>query len=168
MGAMSSRAAEPFDPAGVQWQSVSPRLITARLLTAGMVLAVPLVGGAVAAAVSGEAGLWAIPVAALVVGLWIAVVVPRQVRAIGYAEREDDLLIRKGVLMRTIVVVPYGRMQYVDVHAGPLDRWCKIARVQLHTASPGTDAAIHGLPPAEASRLRDRLASRGEAQLAGL
>jgi membrane protein YdbS with pleckstrin-like domain len=32
----------------------------------------------------------------------------------------------------------------------------------------GTDAQIPGLPPDEAARLRDRLASRGEARLAGL
>jgi membrane protein YdbS with pleckstrin-like domain len=40
--------------------------------------------------------------------------------------------------------------------------------VQLHTASPGTDASIPGLSPDEAARLRDRLAQRGEARLAGL
>jgi len=70
--------------------------------------------------------------------------------------------------MRNLVVVPYGRLQFVDVHAGPLDRLAGVARVQLHTASASSDAAIPGLAPAEASRLRDRLAARGEARLAGL
>lgn len=158
----------PFDPVGVRWQPVSPRLVTVRLVSAGLSLLLPLAGGVVAAVLSGLAGLWAIPAAVVAVLALVAFVVPRQVRAWGYAEREDDLLIRKGVMFRSIVVVPYGRMQFVDVQAGPLDRWCGIARVQLHTASPGTDAAIPGLPPAEASRLRDRLAARGEAQLAGL
>lgn len=158
----------PFDPVGVRWQPVSPRLTTVRLISAGAVLAVPLIGGVVAAVLSGAPGVWAVPGVVLLVGAWIAVVVPRQVRAMGYAERDDDLLIRRGVMLRTLVVVPYGRMQFVDVQAGPLDRWGGIARVQLHTASPGTDAAIPGLVPAEAARLRDRLATRGEAQLAGL
>lgn len=161
-------AARVFDPVGVAWQPVSPRLTTVRLISAGVWLMLPFAGGVVAAVLSGLAGLWAIPAVVLAVGLWIAVVVPRQVRAWGYAERDDDLLIRKGVMFRTLVVVPYGRMQFVDVQAGPLDRWGGIARVQLHTASPGTDAAIPGLVPAEAARLRDRLAARGEAQLAGL
>ena len=66
-----------------------------------------------------------------------------------------------------LVVVPYGRMQYVDVQAGPLDRAFGIARVQLHTASPGTSAHIPGLAADEAARLRDRLTSLGEAQAAG-
>jgi membrane protein YdbS with pleckstrin-like domain len=158
----------PFEPPGVVWQPVSPRLATARLVTAAIVLAVPFVGGVVAAVVSGAGWLWALPALVVALGAWCAVLIPRQVRAIGYAERADDLLIRKGIVFRSMVVVPYGRMQYVDVQAGPLARAVGIAQVQLHTASPGTDAAIDGLPPEEAARLRDGLASRGEARLAGL
>ena len=99
---------------------------------------------------------------------WVALLIPRQVRAIRYAERVDDLLVRRGIMFRRLVVVPYGRMQYVDVQAGPLARKLGVARVQLHTASPATDASIPGLGPVEADRLRDQLASRGEARLAGL
>jgi membrane protein YdbS with pleckstrin-like domain len=146
-GAAPVREAEPFEPAGVDWTPVSPRLASARLVVA---LAWP------------SAAL----VAVLVV--WVLWLVPRQVRAMGYAERADDLLLRRGILFRSMVVVPYGRMQYVDVTAGPLARKLGIASVQLHTASPGTDASIDGLPTAEAARLRDQLASRGEARLAGL
>jgi hypothetical protein len=61
----------------------------------------------------------------------------RTVAAWGYTEREDDLLIRSGVLMRRLVVVPYGRMQFVDVGSGPLARSFGVATVQLHTASAG-------------------------------
>lgn len=157
-----------FDLPGMAWQRVSPRLTTVRLISAGISLAVPLVGGVVLAVLVGSPWLWLVPAAVAAVAVWTAVVVPRQVRAIGYAERDDDLLIRSGVLFRSLVVVPYGRMQFVDVQAGPLDRWGGVAKVQLHTASPSSDAVIPGLPPEEAARLRDRLAARGEAQLAGL
>lgn len=160
--------ASPFDPVGVSWQRVSPQLATVRLISAGLTLLLPALGTLALALVTGLSGLWALPALVVAIAAWIAYVVPRQVRAIGYAERDDDLLIRKGVLFRTLVVVPYGRMQFVDVQAGPLDRWGGIARVQLHTASPGSDASIPGLVPAEADRLRDRLAARGEARLAGL
>jgi len=64
--------------------------------------------------------------------------------------------------------VPYGRMQYVDVTAGPLDRRLGLAKVVLHTAAAASDAAIPGLPLAEAERLRDRLAALGEARQAGV
>lgn len=160
--------AGPFEPDGVVWRPVSPRLASARLATAAIVLGVPFLAGVVVAIWTGAVWVWAFPAVLAALGVWCAVLVPRQVRAIGYAERADDLLIRKGILFRSMVVVPYGRMQYVDVQAGPLARSFGIAQVQLHTASPGTDAAIDGLTPDEASRLRDGLASRGEARLAGL
>ena len=158
----------PFDPQDVRWQPVSGRLITVRLITVALVLVLPLAGAVLAATLSGVPALWAVPGVLVALALWAVLLVPRQVRAIGYAERDDDLLIRKGVLFRALIVVPYGRMQFVDVQAGPLDRWAGVARVQLHTASAASDAAIPGLVPAEAARLRDRLAARGEARLAGL
>ena len=164
----AASAAGPFDPPGVVWQPVSRKLVTVRLASFGMTIALPLAGSVALAALVGEPALWVLPAALVLLSVWVVVVVRRQVRAMGYAERDDDLLIRKGVLMRSLVVVPYGRMQFVDVQAGPLDSWAGIAKVQLHTASPGSDAVIPGLPPVEAARLRDRLAARGEAQLAGL
>lgn len=165
--AVDPAPAGPFDPPGVAWDGVSPRLITARLVVLGITLGVPLVACAVVAALV-TPWVW-IPTGALVaLLLWAILLVPRQVRAMGYAERDDDLLIRKGILFRQLVVVPYGRMQFVDVEAGPLDRKLGIAKVQLHTAAATTDAVIPGLVPEEAERLRDRLTVRGEARLAGL
>ena len=99
---------------------------------------------------------------------WGWVLIGHNARRWGYAELEEDLYITRGALFRRLVVVPYGRMQYVDVQAGPLERAYGIARIQLHTASPGTSAHLPGLPADEAARLRDRLTSLGEAQAAGL
>ncbi len=166
-GTAVTRASEPFEPEGVVWTPVSPRLATARLVVTGCWLVPPIVLVAVIAALT-SAWVWLGVLVLLALAVWVAVLVPRQVRAMGYAERADDLLLRRGILFRSMVVVPYGRMQYVDVNAGPLARRFGIASVQLHTASPGTDASIDGLPTAEAARLRDQLASRGEARLAGL
>ena len=159
---------EPFDPPGEPWVRVSPRLATVRRL--GLVLGwVPLTALAAAALwlVHVWAGLLAAVVGVAVLG-WSWLVVGRTVRSWGYAERADDLLVTRGVLRRQLVVVPYGRMQFVDVTAGPLDRRFGLATVQLHTAAAATDATIPGLVPAEAARLRDRLAARGEATAAGI
>lgn len=105
-------------------------------------------------------------IVALGIGSWGAI--GRSVRRWGYAERDEELYVTRGAFFRRLVVVPYGRMQYVDVQAGPLDRAFGLARVQLHTAAPGTSAHIPGLPADEAARLRDRLTAMGEAQAAGL
>ena len=159
--------ADPFT-LDLSWTPVSPRLAAARLTVAAFWLVPVLVVAALPAVLSGVAGLWALPAVVVLVMVWLLWLVPRQVRAQQYAERDDDLLIRRGIMFRSLVVVPYGRMQFVDVKAGPIDRGFGIARVQLHTASPASDASISGLAPAEAARLRERLASRGEARLAGL
>jgi membrane protein YdbS with pleckstrin-like domain len=159
---------EPFDPPGEPWVRVSLKLATLRrLLTVGL--------GALAVAGLAVLG-WTVAtwlaVAVVVVGIlalaWGWVVVGRSVRSWGYAERAEDLLVTRGVLNKQLVVVPYGRMQFVDVSAGPLDRRFGLATVQLHTAAAATDAQIPGLVPAEAARLRDRLAARGEAGAAGV
>ena len=159
---------EPFDPPGEPWVRVSPKLATLRRLLNIGAGAVLLIGLTVLAAM---ASTWAAVVVA-VLGVaalgWGWVVVGRSVRSWGYAERAEDLLVTRGVLNRQLVVVPYGRMQFVDVTAGPLDRRFGLATVQLHTAAAASDAQIPGLVPAEAARLRDRLAARGEAGAAGV
>ncbi len=160
-------SADPFD-LDLAWTPVSTRLATARLTVLALWLGPLLLAAVVAAVLSGVAWLWVLPAVLVAFGGWVLWLVPRQVHALSYAEREDDLLIRRGIMFRSLVVVPYGRMQYVDVTAGPLDRRFGIAKVQLHTAASSTDASISGLPPSEAARLRDRLASRGESRLAGL
>ena len=116
-------------------------------------------------------GHWLWPagiVAVLLIAAWRAIVTVRAVKAWGYAERDNDLLVRHGLLIRRLSIVPYARMQYVDVTAGPLERSFGLATVQLHTAAAASDARIPGLPPAEASRLRDRLTALGEDRAEGL
>jgi len=105
---------------------------------------------------------------ALVAGAVAQVFVARRVRAWGYAEREDDLFVKRGVLFSRLSVIPYGRMQFVDVTAGPFERLFGLATVRMHTAAAASDARIPGLETDEAARVRDRLTELGEAQAAGL
>lgn len=97
--------------------------------------------------------------------LWL---IPAQVRTMSWLEGEDELLITRGKLWHTFTVVPYGRIQFVDVSAGPIERWLGIKRVQLHTASAGTDATIKGLSAATADALRERLADKARERMSGL
>jgi uncharacterized protein len=139
-----------------------------RIQVAGTAVAAALVTGIICAlAVGAPATVLAVAVvvvAALAV-LWF---VRNRVRAWTYTEREDDLIVARGVLVRRLSVVPYGRMQFVDVTAGPVERVFRLATVKLHTAAAASDARIPGLEREEAARLRDRLAALGEAKAAGL
>ena len=116
--------------------------------------------GAVAAVIA-----VAVAIAGSLAALWFA---RNRFRSWVYQERDEDLIVERGVLIRRLSVVPYGRMQFVDVSAGPIDRVFRLATVKLHTAAAASDARIPGLERDEAARLRDRLAALGEAKAAGL
>jgi hypothetical protein len=122
------------------------------------------VGCAVASSVAGAA-VGAAALVALVLG-WLAI--GRNLRSWGYVERADDLMVTHGALFKKLTVVPYGRMQLVDVEAGPIERSFGLVSVKLHTAAATTDAKVCGLVPAVASALRDRLTQLGEAHASGL
>jgi membrane protein YdbS with pleckstrin-like domain len=167
---------EAIDPPGIDWLRVSPKYVTVRVagwalgnLIAVSLLSLPLV--LVLTGVWAWLPLWlavALPAVALLLALWRLVLIPRQVRSIGYAEREDDLLIRRGIFFQRTLVVPYGRMQYVDIAVGPVERHLGLCTLKLHTAAAATSAEIPGLPASEGARLREQLSARGEARLAGL
>ncbi|MEU0674352.1 PH domain-containing protein [Streptomyces sp. NPDC006172] len=165
----------PAGPGGVEtagdgtaWTGLPPGLLRMRRLSLVVWL------GLAAVAVGVPLGLLAGPAWAAFALLplagigWGWVMLGRNWRSWRYAERADDLLISRGVLWREETVVPYGRMQLVEVTSGPVERYFGLAGVQLHTAAAATDARIPGLEPAEAERLRDRLTELGQARSAGL
>lgn len=156
-------------PEPVAWKYPSPRLLQLRLAEVTAVAALPFLAGLILPIVF--ASVWlgvAIAGGVLIVAVLAALFIFRRVRAWSYAERGEDLLVQRGVMFRRLSVVPYGRMQYVDVVAGPLERAAGLASVHMHTAAAASDARIPGLLAAEAERLRDQLAELGTAQAAGI
>jgi membrane protein YdbS with pleckstrin-like domain len=130
--------------------------------------AVAALAGTVAGVTLGAVALVvavAVAIAGSLAALWFA---RNRFRSWVYQERDEDLIVERGVLIHRLSVVPYGRMQFVDVSAGPIDRAFRLATVKLHTAAAASDARIPGLERDEAARLRDRLAALGEAKAAGL
>ncbi|MGZ4389786.1 MAG: PH domain-containing protein [Gaiellaceae bacterium] len=150
------------------WRHPSPRLLKMRRTQVAAAAAAAAV--VLGVAVASSAGWWGAPAAAVAVaaGAVVEVFLRRRVRAWAYCEREDDLLVQRGVMFTRLSVVPYGRMQFVDVTAGPAERLFRLATVRMHTAAAASDARIPGLERDEAARLRDRLAALGEARAAGL
>jgi len=169
--AAGARGGEVFAEAGVTWNGVSPRLALARRL---VLLAVTVVATGLLVGLSrllhgtGRTVVTALAVAVLAVAAWSWWAVGRNSASRGWAEREHDLLVRRGFLFRSLTVVPYGRLQVVEVVAGPLATAFGFAAVTLVTASAHTDARIPGVHAAEARSLRDRLTDRGETEAAGL
>jgi membrane protein YdbS with pleckstrin-like domain len=166
----AAAAIDPLEPwpDTVTWRPVSRSLITVELINQALWMVVVLAGLTVGWVLT-DHWIWPTAVVAVVVlGGWRALVTVRAVKAWGYAERDNDLLVRHGLMIRRLSIVPYARMQFVDVTAGPLERAFQLATVQLHTASAASDARVPGLAPQEASRLRDRLTALGEDRAEGL
>lgn len=167
MAGMSTEAAFTSSD---DWVRVSPKLVTARRIVLALA-AIPEIAIIVLLFVlPGVRTFIPITVAVIagIIFVWSWWLIGRRVRSYAYSERTDDLLVSSGILFRRLVIVPYGRMQLVDVKAGPIDRALGVTTVQLHTAAATTDATIPGLEPDVAAALRDRLARRGESRSAGL
>ncbi|WP_307851180.1 PH domain-containing protein [Nocardiopsis sp. MG754419] len=139
-----------------------------RLLTTAGCLAAG-VGGGVLLLLWGSplwSGIWAALALVVAAALWFLAGLFQ--RSWGYAEASAELYLTYGVLVRQLVVVPYGRMQVVDVTADLLEQALGIATVRVRTAASTADTRVVGLPLADAVQLRDRLAARSESFSTGL
>jgi len=157
-----------LDPVPGEWRRVSPRYIWVDLVGS-------IISG-VAATAAATIPFWVnqfvvlltIPAVVLIIALIVAAFTPRRVRAIGYRLRDDDLVVRRGIMFQRFAAVPYGRMQLVDINRGPLARALGLAELKLVTAAAASNITIPGLPMADAEQLRDRLVELAESRRAGL
>lgn len=149
------------------WRPVSERLRTVRLIVLTVML-VPLLVAAVLVAVLVTDWAWIAVVGLALLGVWGAWIIARQVSALTWIELPEELVIRKGRVFRTLVSLPYARLQYVDVQSGPLLRAHGLAACEFHTASPASGGSLPGLTTVEAEELRTRLMARAESQRADL
>lgn len=123
-------------------------MFTGMAVLGELVLDLPVPTGSVAAAV------------AVLAVITAAVVPPLRYRAWGFALRERDLYLRRGVLFRSTSIVPHARIQHVDTRHGPIDRWLGLAGVVVFTAGHrGAIITIPALDADEAEETRDRLAA---------
>src|SRR5699024_6952388 len=76
---------------------------------------------------------WVVVAAAVFLACWILAGAFQ--RSWGYVESESELYLTYGVFLRRLVVVPYGRMQVVDVTADLLEQALGIATVRVLTAA---------------------------------
>jgi membrane protein YdbS with pleckstrin-like domain len=157
-----------FD-AGKEWLRPSPQLWRLRRVQGGIAA---LIAIAAAGVVVGIYSVWWLGLVAAAVVSCLALfalrALRRRVHSWQYLERDDDLIVARGLMVRRLSVVPYGRMQFVDVVAGPFERMFGISTLHMHTAAAASDAVIPGLSREEAQRLRDALSRLGEARAAGL
>lgn len=160
-----------------QWVPAASRYLTVRYIHTLSALALPILAGValycagaffggpevlriVGLAVIAVFGLW---------GLWWLLTTPRRTRALGYALESNHLMARRGIVFRSMSSMPYGRIQYVDVDSGPLERMCGVARLTVRTAGTTTGTMVlFGIPLNVAEELRADLVRRADERMAAL
>lgn len=83
---------------------------------------------------------------------------PRRFRAWSYGTGDQELRVQHGVVVQVQTVVPFGRVQHIDVAQGPIERSFGVARLVLHTAgTANSEVVLPGLSRATAEGLRDEI-----------
>ena len=124
-----------------------------------LIFALPLVVAALVFELADLLPRGAIVVPVLLIALWLIVRVPlRRYQARGYQLGEDRLRVVRGLVFRSDTVVPFGRVQHIDVHQGPLERGYGLATLVLHTAgNHNASVALPGLGHDDAMAMREAI-----------
>ncbi|TMM48127.1 PH domain-containing protein [Qipengyuania marisflavi] len=142
---------EPLTP-------LHPNHVKAMRLTA-IIAAVPFTIAALAAEITRLLpwGVFLVPVA-LVAAIIIIRIPLRRYHARGYRLAEERLQVVRGMLFRRDTVVPFGRVQHIDVDQGPIERFYGLATLTLHTAgSHNASVSLPGLAHEDALAMRDEI-----------
>lgn len=82
----------------------------------------------------------------------------RRYYARGYRMDSDRLRVVRGILFRSDSVVPFGRVQHLDVEQGPIERLYGLSTLTLHTAGThNSSVSLPGLARATALEMRETI-----------
>lgn len=92
-------------------------------------------------------------------GIVSVVMVPDRIyRRIGYRLTERLLQLVRGWMFHTDTVVPFVRVQHIDITRGPIEKLFGIATLVVHTAGTHNSiVTVPGLSPETAARIRDTI-----------
>lgn len=126
---------------------------------ATLMATIPFVSGSLVLEIIGPlpTGAFAVPV--LLAAVFIVIRVPlRRYGARGYVMGEDRLRVVRGVLFHSDTIVPFGRVQHIDVDQGPLERAYGLATLTLHTAgNHNASVSLPGLADEDARAMRESI-----------
>lgn len=95
----------------------------------------------------------------LVLSIYIGWIIPaRKYKHWGYDLGADRLRIVRGYMFYHDTVVPFGRVQHIDVDQGPIDRRYGLAKLTVHTAgNHNASVTLPGLRHEDAIAMRDTI-----------
>lgn len=118
------------------------------------------IGAAILERETGFPARWPIGAGLLAYALTVFVLPGRRYRRWGYRQEGRGIRIASGLIVRRETVVPYDRVQHIDISRGPIERFFGVATLTLHTAgSYNSTVDLPGLAHADAERMRDEIRS---------
>jgi membrane protein YdbS with pleckstrin-like domain len=96
-------------------------------------------------------------IAAVTLGVAVVLIIPqRKFRRLSYRLTDRMLQSVHGWMFRVDTIVPFVRVQHLDVTRGPLDKMFGTASLVVHTAGTHNSmVTVHGLAPDRAAEIRD-------------
>lgn len=78
-----------------------------------------------------------------------------------YALREKDIIYRHGVLATITTIIPFTRIQHVEINEGFISRYYTLAQLQIYTAGGSSgDLKISGLSKGDAEKIKELIMLR--------
>lgn len=113
------------------------------------------------------------PVGLLTTLAWLMVLVgcvilpSRRYASIGYALGAANLRVARGFFFRVDTIVPFVRVQHIDVGQGPIERRYGLSHLVVHTSGThNSTVTLPGLPSATAAAMREAIRSHIQSDFA--
>lgn len=137
---------------------LDPDYITTSRIATGLFL-LPFKIGALVLEIAHLLPYGSIIIPVLILTVYLGWVVPRRkYRHWGYDLGSDRLRIVRGYLFHRDTIVPFGRIQHIDVDQGPIDRKYGLAKLTVHTAgNHNASVTLPGLRHEDAITMRDTI-----------
>ncbi|MEO1167485.1 MAG: PH domain-containing protein [Pseudomonadota bacterium] len=134
-------------------------VLRVRSIIAGLVpLIILSVGASILEREAGFSSLWIIGAGIFLYMATILLLPERRYRRWGYRQEGQGIRIASGLIVRRETVVPYDRVQHIDISRGPIERFFGVAMLTLHTAgSYNSTVDLPGLAHEDAERMRDEI-----------
>ena len=147
-----SAALQPVDPAYPKVMRIGLALSWLPLMIGAVV-----VDALVVTRVEGPVGL----LTALVwfAALMAIVLLPaRRYERLGYVLGDEELRVARGYFFRIDTIVPFVRVQHIDVGQGPVERRYGLSHLIVHTSGThNSTVTLPGLPSERAAEMRDAI-----------
>ena len=102
-----------------------------------------------------------VPALVVLIALGAIIVVPNRIaRRLGYSVDGEWLRVVRGWTFHSDTIVPFVRVQHIDVNRGPIDKIFRTASLVVHTAGTHNSiVTLPGLSPDRAAELREIIRS---------